>query len=92
MGESKTEMKCIICQLPIADEEEQKWAENQENHPGVLGTLHKKCYDKVCQERPETPWEDPISGEVDYGEMADDLGIWPGTEDDIWEQEEGDYY
>jgi len=80
----KTEMKCCVCQQSIEDEEEQKWAENQENHPGVLGTLHRKCYDEVCEERPDTPWEDPISGEVDYEAMAEDLGM--GTGEEEWER------
>jgi len=80
------EMKCFVCQFPIETEEEQKWAENQENHPGVLGTLHRKCYDKVCEQHPDTPWEDPISGEVDYEAMAEDLDVDTGEE---WEEGEG---
>jgi hypothetical protein len=66
---------CVSCTLPIEDEEEQKWAEDPANHPGVLGPLHQKCYDKACAEKPDLPWTDPISGEVDFEAMEEDLGV-----------------
>jgi len=84
MEDKKPETKCCVCQLPIEDKEEQEWAKNQENHPGVLGTPHRKCYDKVCKEDPDTPWTDPISGEVDYETMAEDLGVETGEEE--WDE------
>jgi len=84
-------VKCCICRLMIEKPKELEWSENQENHPGVLGQCHEKCYNKLCEERPETPWQDPISGEMDFQGMGDDLGISPATEEDIWqEREEGD--
>jgi len=87
---SKKEVHCIVCKLLIVEEDEQEWALDDENHPGVLGPCHRECYRKVCEEEPETPWTDSISGEVDWEGMGEDLGVWPATEDDFWE-EEGDY-
>jgi len=71
----KSEIKCTICHFLIKDEEEQKWAAGNGNHPGVLGPVHHKCYDKACEEDPDLPWTDPISGEVDYQTMSEDLGV-----------------
>ena len=87
-GGKQTE-KCMTCNLPIETPEDKEFSESQENHPGVLGQIHIKCYQKVCDERPDTPWTDPISGEIDFEGMGDDLGVYPATEDQIAE-EEGD--
>lgn len=84
-----TSKKCVICHLSIDNEEEWKWAMDDRNHPGMLGPCHEKCYDKMCQEHPETPWEDPISGEVDYEAMAEDLDVDTGEE---WGEEGEEYY
>jgi len=79
------EVDCVLCNTPIKDEEDLEFAVDQENHPGVLGPCHKKCYDKVCEEEPDAPWKDPISGEVDYEAMAEDLGVDTGEE---WDEED----
>jgi len=76
--------KCIACQRPLKTKEDREFAENQCNHPGVLGTICPQCYGKECEEYPETPWEDPISGEVDYEAMAEDLDVDTGE----WTEEE----
>lgn len=85
----KNEVKCTICHFLVEDEKEQKWAADNQNHPGVLGPVHHKCYDKACQEDPDLPWTDPISGEVDYDAMSEDLGV-ANPESEEWEQEEYD--
>ena len=40
---------------------------------------------------PAEPWTDPISGEVDYDAMAEDLGC-PEMGDNPEDYNEGDYY
>jgi len=70
----------------VETEEDKEFSRDPGAHPGILGDIHPKCYDKACEERPELPWEDPISGEIDFQDMAAALGIWPGTEDDLWEE------
>jgi len=77
-------MKCGLCNLPIESEEEQKWASDNENHPGVLGPCHESCYGKLCEGQPDLPWTDPISGEVDYEAMAEDLDVDTGEEE--WDE------
>jgi len=79
-------MKCGLCGLEITGKEDKEFAENQEAHPGFLGPCHKRCYEKLCEEAPQTPWEDPISGEVDWKAMEEDLGVetWEEEYDDIW--------
>jgi len=78
--------KCIVCQRALKAKEDREFAENQCNHPGVLGTICSECYEQECEEYPDTPWEDPISGEVDYEAMAEDLGVDTGE----WSEEEED--
>lgn len=75
MGKNSTEAteECCICHLDVVGKE-LAWAKNQANHPGVLGILHEKCYDAACKDEPDLPWTDPISGETDFDEMAEDLG------------------
>jgi len=77
-----TKILCVLCDKEIENEEEQEWAFDNANHLGVLGPCHKKCYDKACDEEPDLPWQDPISGEVDYEAMKEDLGVIDGTEEE----------
>jgi len=79
--------KCCGCQRPLKTKEDREFAENHETHPGVLGTICPECYDNQCLEHPDTPWKDPISGEIDYEAMAEDLGVATGEE-----EEEEEYY
>jgi len=72
---------CVVCGLPIVDEEEKKFAEDQEAHPGILGKVCRRCYNKECDEHPDLPWEDPISGEVDWEGMTEDLGVDTGYDE-----------
>jgi len=81
---SKPKPKCVLCDLPIEDEKEQQWASDNANHPGVLGPCHESCYRKSCEQQPDLPWTDPISGEVDYEAMAEDLDVDTGEEE--WEE------
>jgi hypothetical protein len=81
----RTSEPCISCKL-LVEGEELTWAEEQQNHPGVLGIVHQKCYDKICEAEPDTPcWTDPISGEVDYEAMQEDLSVSTGEE---WEDDD----
>jgi len=73
--------KCVLCDEPIEDKEEQQWALNNANHPGVLGPCHQRCYDKEREEGPLNPWEDPIRGA-----MVEDYDVDTGEED--WDEEE----
>lgn len=74
LSEEKIETEeCCVCHLDVVGNE-LEWAREQANHPGCLRICHTKCYDDVCNERPDTPWTDPISGETDFDEMAEDLG------------------
>jgi len=86
--EKKSEPKCVICNLQITDEEEQQWASDGENHPGILGPCHINCYGNAVTNHPDLPWTDPISGEVDYEAMAEDLDVDTGEE----EWDEGNEY
>jgi len=79
----------VLCQFLIEDEKERKWAVDNCNHPGILGPVHYKCYDKACKEEPDLPWTDPISGEVDYHAMGEDLGV-EDPEAEEWGEEECD--
>lgn len=80
-------LACCICKKPIP-EENREYAELPENHPGILGPVHPECYDRACEESPDLPWEDPISGEVDYDEMAEDLGVDEGEDEGSeWEEQ-----
>lgn len=78
-------MKCCVCGLPIEGEDERKFAEDQAQHPGILGYVHPKCYKIACKEDSNLPWTDPISGEIDFQAMGEVLGISPATEDEVWE-------
>lgn len=75
---------CDACNQPLTSADEEL-AKNQENHPGILGMICQTCYRKAVDERPELPWEDPISGEVDYVMMQQDLGVDCGDDMD-WEE------
>lgn len=66
---------CCICREAVETEEDKEFSRDPGNHPGILGDIHPKCYDKACEERPELPWEDPISGAVAYEQMEEDLGV-----------------
>ena len=81
-----SELTCCVCKKPIP-EKEKEYAELPENHPGVLGPIHPACYDKLVTACPDLPWTDPITGEINYDEMAEDLGVdGDGYED----EDEGD--
>jgi len=69
------QLRCVVCNLALESKEDIEFAKDDANYPGILGPVHQKCYDKVCKERPETPWEDPISGEVNWDAMHEDLGV-----------------
>jgi len=73
MSEKIESEECCVCHLDVVGED-LAWAKEQANHPGVLGILHPQCYNKTCDEEPAAPWTDPISGEVDFDGMAEDLG------------------
>lgn len=73
---SYIEEKCQGCGKELTNEEKE-WGV----HPGILGPCCHECYHKAVEERPELPWTDPISGQVDYEEMAEALGIDDGTGD-----------
>lgn len=75
-----TDELCVSCSNPIRKADE-AFAQDQQTHPGVLGLIHQNCYEKEVDVRPETPWEDPISGEIDYEGMAEDLGVSDGSEE-----------
>ena len=79
--------ECCVCHLDVVDKD-LEWAREQANHPGVLGVLHEKCYDNCCKEEPDLPWTDPISAEVNYTEMAEDLGVDCGetAEEEFWDE------
>lgn len=77
---------CCVCGLPV-EGKDKEFSEDQEQHPGILGEVHPKCYEKACKEEPDLPWKDPISGEVDFQSMGEELGIWPATEEDLLEEE-----
>jgi len=81
MSEEKAAVICILCDKEIA-EEEQKWAIDPTNHPGILGAVHKKCYEKACDKEPDLPWRDPLTGMVDYDDMKEDLGVIDGSEEE----------
>ena len=76
---------CVVCKKEI-EKKDRDYAENQENHIGILGLVDPSCYGKANEEEPDLPWTDPISGEVDYEDMAEDLGVSFGDEED-WESE-----
>ncbi len=82
--------KCVICVQAI-DESDRDFAENDENHPGVLGPVHKSCYNAAVSVDPSLPHTDPISGEVDYEAMAEDLGVFGGSGDVADDQEDWGY-
>jgi len=73
-------VSCVVCQQPVGPEDKE-FSEDQERHPGILGEVHKSCYGKEVDARPDLPWTDPISGEVDFETMSDDLGV--ATESDF---------
>lgn len=79
--ENKVAVICTLCDKEIV-EEEQEWACDNANHPGVLGSCHRKCYEKACDEEPDLPWQDPLTGMVDYDAMKEDLGVVDGTEEE----------
>lgn len=73
--------RCVRCTQDIP-QDEREFAMDDRNHPGVLGPCHKRCYDAVVQVDPALPWTDPVSGEVDYEEMQEDLGVSSGEDFD----------
>lgn len=80
-----TNTTCTTCGKSLTTSE-REFAENQEEHPGILGVICQSCYQKACETCPELPWTDPISGAVDWDAMKGDLGISDGTEE--WKEEE----
>ena len=67
-------LECEICKKEIP-EEERDFAQYPEYHPGILGPIHLVCYEKAVEEIPDLPWTDPISGQVDYREMGEAIGL-----------------
>lgn len=67
-------LRCGVCGKRIP-EKEREFAELWEAHPGILGPIHPACYERAVEERPDLPWTDPISGQVDYREMSEALGF-----------------
>jgi hypothetical protein len=65
---------CLICDKEIP-EKELRFAEDPGYHPGILGPIHPACYYQAVEEMPDLPWTDPISGEVDYDEMSESIGL-----------------
>jgi len=76
--------KCVICHVEITEDQEE-FALDPEAHPGIQGPVHQECYYAEVEKHPDTPWEDPISGEVDYEAMEEDLGVDTGRG---WEEED----
>lgn len=68
------DLVCVICERWIP-EKYRGFAEEWGAHPGILGPIHPECYEKAVEETPDLPWTDPISGQVDYREMGEALGI-----------------
>lgn len=79
--------KCTICNEPIQDKD-RAFSTDQELHPGVLGHVHQFCYSAQVDQEPALPWTDPLSGEIDFKEMGQDLGADAGDEDDYLSEEE----
>ncbi len=75
---------CYGCKK-LLEGEELEFAEEPAAHPGLLGPYCPKCYHDAVEEAPDLPWTDPISGEVDFDEMASDLGVDSPRD---WEEEE----
>jgi hypothetical protein len=75
---------CYGCNK-LLEGEDLAFAEEPGAHPGLLGQYCPACYRQAVEEAPDLPWTDPISGEVDYDEMASDLGF--ESERD-WEDED----
>lgn len=78
---------CTSCHSPI-EAADMEYANDTAAHPGVLAPIHPSCYASMVTEAPDLPWTDPISGEVDYEEMAEDLGVDSGIDDDEFGDEE----
>ncbi len=72
--------KCVRCNQAVL-QEDKEFADNPETHPGVLGPVHKRCYNAQAESDPALPWTDPISGEIDFKGMEEDLGV--ATDDDF---------
>ncbi len=70
--------ECSFCKRKL-EGEDQEFAEDPGHHPGILSPICPGCYKKACDEQPDIPWTDPISGQVDYREMAEDLGVDDGS-------------
>jgi hypothetical protein len=66
--------RCVACNQQV-DSEDVEFSQDQQQHPGILGDVHPACYRSASDSQPDLPWEDPISGEVDYEAMAEDLGV-----------------
>jgi len=81
MSEEVNIEKCTVCDTPI-EQEQKEFAEDQSAHHGVLGLIHLECYDYFSDVQPDLPWTDPISGEVDFEGMANDLGVNDGSQQD----------
>lgn len=71
---------CCSCSKPI-EQPDMEYAIDPAAHPGVLAPIHPSCYASATAVEPDLPWTDPISGEVDFDEMAGDLGVYDGTDD-----------
>ncbi len=85
---------CQICQREIGDKDKE-FSEDDYAHPGVLGNIDKACYSRLQNVDeggdPALPWTDPISGEVDFEGMEQDLGVSTGAEDFENGEEDGYY-
>jgi hypothetical protein len=68
--------KCDFCKQELTGED-LEFAKDPAAHPGVLSLVCPKCYNKSCEADPAEPWTDPISGEVDWEQMEEDLGCSP---------------
>ena len=77
---------CVVCEKAI-EKKDRNYAENQENHIGILGLVHPSCYNITVDAEPDLPWTDPISGEVDFESMTEDLGVDDGTSGEFEEEE-----
>jgi len=66
--------RCCVCNQQV-DSSDVGFSADQAQHPGVLGDVHPACYRSQVDAQPQLPWEDPISGEVDYDAMGEDLGL-----------------
>lgn len=78
---SAGQVNCTSCSMAI-DPADLEYANDPAAHPGVLGPVHPSCYAKMTDSDVDLPWTDPISGEVDYEAMQEDLGVGPADDGD----------